>query len=122
MGDASPGRNFGVTLLALVFAAGTAAAQPNAAPAAQPTAGGAVQPNAAAASSPDDGSTKRLGRKYPVAAPRTVAPREPPQVYVAIVSPADSSVHQKTGRFRRGRAGDAGGQGAGVPTANGMMR
>jgi len=125
MADASRAWRSGLAL-ALLLAASTAAPQgrpaapprPGAQPPPQPA---APAPPGGAARGPADAPPQRLGRKYPVPSEQTIAPREPPQVYVGVVSPAEPSVHQKTGRFRRGRTGDVGGAGgAGNPGAGGM--
>lgn len=46
-------------------------------------------------------ASKRLGRMYPAPVPSPVSkPREEPRVYVSVVSPRPSGVHQRTGRQR----------------------
>ena|SRR2546422_3538172 len=52
--------------------------------------------------------TKRLGRKYPLPMPPPIQ-REAPNVYVSVVSPRDSGVHQHAARQRMQRATRMGG-------------
>jgi len=80
------------------------ATPPQAVPATPPQAAPATPPQEPAAAADDPAAGKRLGRKYPVASPPSVVPREPPDVHVSVVSPRDSGVHQHGARERMQRA------------------